>query len=171
MSVQSIPIDESPLMIFQGPGFFMRMPTNWLIVSEDDGRIAFIGPKVGAAHAGFTTKVAPSVGADGAVVDHASAAKSAITEQKKSRENFTILSEEDLSTESMHAYMIYCHWYNPEIDMILVQRQLYTVYNNLLYTLTSSVPNSDHISEFDRLFMGMFGSFRYGNLDIDSTKR
>lgn len=159
-------IDESPLMIFQGPGFVIQMPTNWLIVNGDDGTIAFIGPTVGNARAGFTIAVEPIESDGRESLTYTTAAADAKRRLAEERQNFTILNEQDISTDALPAYTHYFHSYNPTIDMVILQRQVFASGNNSVITLTSSVPNTSHLDEFDRLFLKMIQSFRFGYLDV-----
>ena len=56
---QAPEIDRVSLKTFRGDGYEIQIPTNWLVIPTEMA-IAFAGPKVGKAKAGFLVEEVPN---------------------------------------------------------------------------------------------------------------
>ncbi len=88
------------------------------------------------------------------------------SEQTVQLPDYTVLEEKDLSRENYAAFHRAFRWFNPQINMLIFQRQVFILSDKQLYVLLSSQPNHDRLRELDELFVEMINSFRLGELQL-----
>lgn len=144
------------MILYQGPGFTVRKPSDWLAVATEQYQAAFLGPMIGAARAGFFVAVSPAT--DQRPVGQLFADIKG--EQQAALDSYRVVSEQERVHEDFSALSRNFTWYNAAVNMVIAERQLFMHANDFLYIVTSTQPNNEHMDEFDALFVDMFNSFR-----------
>ncbi|MCB9137908.1 MAG: hypothetical protein H6642_06135 [Caldilineaceae bacterium] len=153
------------MVLFQGPGFVVQKPSEWLAVATEQYQAALLGPMVGSARVGFLVSVTDVDKDDDPLKEVFERIKG---EQQEKLTNYHVAMERDLSRDNVQAYSRNFTWYNGSIDMVIVERQVFMQVGATRFVVTSTQPNSEVLAQFDKLFVEMFNSFRVGELVLEN---
>jgi len=143
-------------MLFQGPGFELEVPTDWLVVSSPDYQAMFLGPKLkSGARANMMVTVRP-VNED---VTLEVIAVQARKFQEHEYDDYHVLDETDYTQEGGIAYLRRYEWGSKQGGNRVSQVQGFFLVDNVLFTLTATRTEKKN-KQVDAAFDRMFRSFR-----------
>jgi len=145
-------------MNFQGPGFQMDVPTDWVITSSPQFQAMFIAPsETDGLRANLMITMRP-VKPEVTLEEVARLAKE--TQQKEYTE-FEVVEEGELTVSGSKGYQRLYRWFNQEAGTQVLQRQVMLMGGRVLVTLTSTRPVNEQAAPFDKQFASMIDSFRF----------
>ena len=143
-------------MLFQGPGFELEVPTDWLVTSSPEYQAMFLGPKLDLdlrANLMITIRPVQDDVTAGAVAEQARVF------QEHEYDDYEVVEEVDFSQNGGLAFLRRFEWFNKDHAKRVYQVQYFFVYSNILFTLTATrYSDSDH--QIDALFDHMIKTFR-----------
>lgn len=163
MNTQQTETPVVRMMLFQGPNFILKVPSNWLITASSDAQVTFLGPKISTLHAGFGVHIS--------LKKESEALKTKIknyNDKMRSQDvQFELTHTKDLSNDQYEAYHQVIRWVNPEHDLLLEQHQVYIEAEDAYLLLSTSQPvRHDYFQQINELMVEMLESFRVGKLDL-----
>lgn len=144
-------------MNFQGPGFTMEVPSNWLVTSTPQVQVVFIGPNDQGAKPNLAITIRRVK--EGTTLDQI--VQSAKEKQQQNYPEYTVIQEGILNNTAGMGYHRVYRWYNQDVGLRVVQQQRFFLVNDALVTLTATREDKDVNEMFDAVFEHMFESFRF----------
>lgn len=148
-----------PTMNFRGPSFTMQVPTNWFITSSPQFQAMFVAPP---ASDGLRANLAVAITPVSAEVTVQSVAEAARQNQQKEYAEYEMLAEGSFPTNEGPGFQRQYKWYNRERDVHIMQRQVFYVSGQMLYTLTATRQEIGDATEIDQILDQMLLSFKLG---------
>lgn len=144
---------------FNGPGFELQVPTDWLISSSLQFQAIFLAPE---PYKGVQPNLAISLQRIKPEITVTEIAEEARRVQERDYPYFEVLSENDTTPEGGIAFQRLYQWYNTGVEQLLLQLQVFIVIPEVLFTLTAtrSVVNDESALPLDDVFKYMIRSFR-----------
>jgi hypothetical protein len=142
-------------MNFQGAGFQLEVPTDWLITSSPQFQSAFIAPaaKFGKANLTINTR---SVEKNATLLAIATAARGM---QAREFPKFEVISEGMVANTGDRAYERVYRWENDQNGAKIWQRQVLILIPGILLTVTATREDRENTQELDAIFEHMLSSF------------
>jgi len=141
---------------FQGAGFTLRVPSDWVITATSTIQAMFLAPERGqllrANLAVVLAPVEPNVTPRGV-------AEAARATQERDYPSFALISDQTIQQSGLEGVHHLYSWYNAEVDTPVTQSQTYFVHNQVLITLTATTSRDEE--EFNApIFTEMLASFK-----------
>ena len=136
---------------FQGPGFTMQIPTDWFITSSPQFQAMFVAP---ASEFGIRANLAVSMTPVKEDVTARMVAENARKNQEIEYAEYSVLGEDEAVTPDKSFTRIY-KWYNSSKNMHLLQKQIFLVVNQMLFTVTSTRQIGEETEEIDAILEEM----------------
>ena len=143
-------------MQFQGPGFIMETPTDWLITSSAQFQVMFLGPQTGVVRPNLMVTIRPVE--EGATAPQVAAEALAI--QQREYPDYTLLEENDYTASGGLAFVRKYTWRSPEHDAYILQIQAFFIFSGAIFTLTATCLR-DSDAALESTFNHMIRSFRF----------
>jgi hypothetical protein len=142
---------------FQGPGFTMETPTDWVIQSSPQFQALFLAPpREHATRPNLAVAVRP-VQLDVTVLAVADEARKV---QEREYPRYEILGEHDYTETGGAAFQRLYAWFNEDRRAQILQWQTFVVVGRVLFTLTTTRLAEDEDGEIlDEMFLHMMKSF------------
>ena len=149
-------IEKRPVGLrYNGKGYSIHVASNWLVKEIDESQTFFYGPKVGKLRMGFyVTRIDKK---EMTYLDIADKSK----KKRQKEPNYTVHHEEDISKDNFHAFARRCSWYEPQTDMVLLVREVFTQNDDTIFVLSSSIPNSSELVVLNEAMTHMMNTFRF----------
>lgn len=145
-------------MEFQGPGFTMMTPTDWMITSSLQFQALFLAP---SDSGGFNANLAVSIRRITDDVTVLSVAESTKDTQSNEYDQYEVLEEVDYTRKGGLAFLRKYRWLQQDNQIGVVQTQAFLVAGTILFTLTGSRSEDSPDGEaLDGIFLQMIESFR-----------
>ena len=145
------------MMNFQGPGFHMQVPTDWLITSNPEVQAMFVAPPQAGMRANLMITLRPLEAS--ATLD--AILSSALEIQKKDYPEFTLLEQGQFSIGDVIGHQHFYKWYNEKHTASVVQRQVLIVLNQVLTTITTTRMDVESVEDVDQAFAAILSSFKF----------
>jgi hypothetical protein len=143
-------------MLFQGPGFTLKSPSDWFITAAPTIQVMFVAPYSGEKIRGNLAISLQPVQED---VTSVSVAEIAKETQQRDYPQFEVVAEVAIQVDTLEGiYRLYT-WYNPQEALFVTQLQTFFVVNQMLITLTGTCSQKQE-AEFLPSFNEMIDSFR-----------
>ncbi len=147
------------VMTFQGPGFHLNVPTNWVVFSNPQFQAMFVAPPSPAGRANFGIALRPV--SEGTELSQIST--TARKMQEKDYPQFHVIHEGDYSTAGATGFERIYTWHNDQQDVDLHQRQVMFLTNGVLTTITATRENREDAATLDLIFGAMIESFEFNS--------
>lgn len=143
-------------MNFEGPGFTMQVPTNWVVTSSPQIQAMFVSPPRQGGRANFMVTIRP-VNQD---VTLEQVAASALETQKKEYEKFDLLETSEFRLGELVGTQRHYTWFSQEHNAPIRQRQVILVTGGLMFTITLTRTDVKELEELDAILAEMLASFK-----------
>ena len=145
------------VMTFQGPGFHLNVPTNWVVFSNPQFQAMFVAPPSPAGRANLGIALRPvSEGTELAKI-----AETALAMQQKDYPKFKVVREGALEGSGGKGFERVYTWHNEQQKIDLHQRQVMFLVKGVLTTLTATRENRKEAEELDKVLEAMVASFAF----------
>jgi len=151
---------------FQGPTFSMQIPTDWLITSSPQLQAAFVAPKneqnlSAQPESGeeIRSNLIVSMRRLKAGTSVVAVAEAAKTSQENEYPKYRVIQEEEISGRELSGFQRTYTWVKADKPIRVQQQQTFFLASNILYTLTSTRPDTDEVKSVDKIFEQMVHSF------------
>jgi len=141
---------------FEGPGFNMQIPTNWLISSTLAFQAMFHAPREEDGTQANLTVSIRKIEEGGTLLEVVNVARA---KQAEEYPEFEVLEEEDYTEQGGVGYKQKYRWHNPQVDADLVQTQAFFMVDQFIFSLTGT-SYLQHADKYDPILEEMIGSFR-----------
>jgi hypothetical protein len=143
-------------MEFNGPGFTLEFPTDWLVSATQQAQTVFQGPRHQTdLHPNLMITIrqaAPGVTAP-------AVAEEARKTQEREYPEFKVVNEVDFTENGGAGFLRQYTWHNARNDIAVAQIQAFFVVAGVLFTLTATRAQKDDAS-IDDVFYHMIDTFR-----------
>lgn len=148
-------------MLFQGPNFTLRVPSTWLVTSNKDVQVIFLGPQIGNVRAAFGIEL----GTDNEVENLSDFIEQYNNGQSSRSDNFEIKFSADHSKDNYQAIHQIVQAKQPGADMKLEKNQVFYLLEGTLIIIATTQPaDTDVRNNIQDLFVKMINTFRFGKL-------
>lgn len=144
-------------MNFKGPGFQMKVPTDWLITSNPQVQAMFIAPPRTGMRANLIITLRP-LDPDATLE---AVVNTALSTQKKEYPEFALLEEGEYRNGELVGHQHLYKWYNQQHSTHILQRQVIFVAGQMLTSITSTRTYADGAEDLDLAFEAMLESFHF----------
>ena len=142
-------------MDFQGPGFTLTVPSDWLIQASQTVQAAFLSPDRGQPfRANLVITLRPVQPDVTATVVAAAASESQLQEYPQ----YTIQVETSAKAGAIEGFYRRYRWFNVQENLAVLQSQSFFVHQQVLFTLTATCLTDDH-SEIPSILKRMIDTF------------
>jgi hypothetical protein len=142
---------------FQGPGFHMDVPTDWLITSSPQFQVVFIAPPEKYGRANLAINIRP-VTKDATLEE---IQQTAAKMQQRDYAKYQLESEGELPNTNGMGYQRTYTWFNERNNVHVYQKQLMFLVNEMLTTITITRELEPKSKEVDEIFNQMLASFAF----------
>ena len=150
-------------MLFQGPNFTLRVPSTWLVTSNKDVQVIFVGPQICDLRAALGIEL----GTDNTVENLAEFVEQYNRDQGAKAGNFEVKFSADHSKENYQAIHQIVQADQRGVDLRLEKNQVFYLLEGTLIILATSQPaDTDVRNNIQDLFVKMINTFRFGKLSV-----
>jgi len=146
------------MMDFKGPGFRMQVPTEWYVMSSPQYQAMFLAPPIEGEK--LRTNLMVTIRPVNSDVTIKSVVELAKETQQKEYPGYKILGESPLIKEA-DGILIHYKWLNRDNGIPVVQQQAIFIIGSMLYTFTSTRPDSEAGAQVDGTFNEMIASLKF----------
>lgn len=145
-------------MQFQGPGFEMEIPTNWLITSSPQYQAMFLAPQ--DEQVGMRANLMVTLRPVTEDVTLQRVAEETRRMQEREYADYTVTDEVDFSEQGGSLFVRRYQWHNARNNLDVAQIQGFVKFADVLFTLTATRLNQPEQAYLDEIFEDMINSFR-----------
>jgi hypothetical protein len=144
-------------MYFKGPGFHMKVPSDWFITSNPQVQAMFVAPTQNGARANLMITLRP--------LDPSATLESIVATtletQKKEYPEFVILEQGEYPKGDLIGHQHLYSWYNQQHSAHIVQRQVIFIAGQMLVSITTTRTRTGDADDFDIILTAMLQSFEF----------
>jgi hypothetical protein len=144
-------------LLFQGPGFHMDVPSDWMITSSPQFQVMFVAPPGPSGRANLAISIRPVK--DGTTVQEVAAA--ALKMEQRDYAEFRVEAEGELPGTGGLGYQRSYRWLNERNKTRVYQKMVLFLVKGMLTTITATREDSEPAKALDAAFEGMISSFAF----------
>jgi hypothetical protein len=141
---------------FEGPGFNMQIPTNWLISSTPAYQAMFFAPREDDDTQANMTVSIRKLEEGGSLLEVVNVARA---KQVEEYPQFQVLEEVDYTEKGGTGYKQKYRWHNEDAKQDVVQTQAFFMFDQFIFSLTGTT-FLQHAEKYDPIIEDMIKSFR-----------
>ncbi len=143
-------------MKFQGPTFTLQVPTNWFVASTPKFQAMFVVPPGSEEiKANLAVTIIPLK----EEVNMTEILNSSKFAQEKAYKGYEVISEVT-HQNGLEGFERKFKWFNPDGEVNIIQRQLFVLFNQVIYTITATREDKAETESIEPIFTEVMASFR-----------